>query len=305
MPLVQVLTYVALAVAFAAMIAKVFRYLFAPQHLRWELYPVPHEKGRAKYGGSYLEELDWWSKSRRSDLFTEIKEMMGEILLLKGVYLHNRRVWLFSFPFHFGLYLCICWLFLLLFGSILQLAGVGLAADAKFFGALIHYLTIIFGYAGLLLAGAGALGLLQWRISDRNQRGYNSPAEYINLVFLIVVIAVTLTAGRTLDPTFALLRGYVGALVSFTPAAISGSWFVAEVVLISLIIMYIPLTRMSHFVAKYFLYHSVRWNDKPNARGSKIEKSLMELLSHKVGWSASHIQTGKPWTEVVKKMKDE
>ena len=102
---VQYVTYAAVAVAIVAMIAKALRYIRAPQHFRWELYPVPHERGRAEYGGSYLEELHWWTKPRHADRWREIKEMAAEILLLKGVYLHNRKVWRFSFPFHFGLYL--------------------------------------------------------------------------------------------------------------------------------------------------------------------------------------------------------
>ena len=170
MPLVQILTYLALAIAFIAMFAKAMRYFTAPQHLRWELYPVPHEKGRAEYGGSYLEELDWWSKPRRPDTFNEIKEMMREIFLFKGVYHHNRKVWRFSLPFHLGLYLCIGWLVLLLVGAIMERAGVAVSASAGIIGVAVHYLTIVFGYAGLILSGLGALGLLQWRMSDTNQR---------------------------------------------------------------------------------------------------------------------------------------
>jgi hypothetical protein len=74
-----------------------------------------------------------------------------------------------------------------------------------------------------------------------------------------------------------------------------------EVVLISLLIMYIPLSRMSHFVAKYFLYHSVRWNDEPNLRGSALEKQLTKLMDEKVGWAGPHIQTGQPWKVVATK----
>ena len=34
-----------------------------PTHVRWEIYPVQHETtARAAYGGSYLEELNWWEK---------------------------------------------------------------------------------------------------------------------------------------------------------------------------------------------------------------------------------------------------
>ncbi|HDL19360.1 MAG TPA: nitrate reductase [Bacteroidetes bacterium] len=301
----QYFTYATVFIAFIAMFAKAFRYLKAPAHFRWELYPVPHEKGRAEYGGSYLEEPDWWSKPRRTDLLQEIREMMAEIFLLKGVFHHNRRVWTFSLPFHFGLYLCIGWLSLLLPGSLLQMSGVEISANSAFIGLVIHYATIIFGYAGLILSVIGALGLLQWRLSDSEQRRFNSPADYFNLILFVIVAAVALVSHLRLDTDFAILRNYVQSLITFSPFTLPGAMFQAEIALISLLIMYIPLTRMSHFVAKYFLYHSVRWNDKPNERGSKIEKNILELLKQKVDWQAPHIQTGNPWTEVVREPPNE
>ncbi|MFH1891299.1 MAG: hypothetical protein ABIK83_01285 [Candidatus Zixiibacteriota bacterium] len=305
MQALQLVTYISILIAAVAIIAKVLRYASTPEHFRWELYPVPHEKGRADYGGSFLEELDWWSKPRESDTFNELKEMAAEVLLLKGVYHHNKKVWIFSQPFHFGMYLCIGWLFMLLIGSIFEIAGVAVAADAGIVGKTTHYLTVVCGYAGLVLTGIGALGLFFWRLADSDQRGYNSPAEYINLIVIDLVVAVALISHITIDPSFSFLRGYVQSLATFSAFTSPGAWFTYEAILVSLLIMYIPLTRMSHFVAKYFLYHAVRWNDEPNMRGSKIEKSLLKLLDQNVGWSAPHIQTGKPWKEVAKEMNNE
>jgi nitrate reductase gamma subunit len=302
---VQYVSYASLLIAAIAMIAKALRYATAPTHFRWELYPVPHEKGRAEYGGSYLEELDWWSKPRHSDKIKELKEMMGEILFLKGVRHHNKKVWTFSFPFHFGLYLCIGWLALLLIGSILELAGVAISGGAGLISIIMHYLTILCGYAGLILSGVGAFGLLIWRITDSNQRPYNAPVEYLNLVLFDIVVALTLASHLSLDPVFSGLRSYIGSLVTFSSFEMPGVLFTLEIVVISFMIMYIPLTRMSHFVAKYFLYHAVRWNDEPNFRGSKIEASILKMLQHKVEWNAPHVQTGKSWAEVVKEKNNE
>lgn len=305
MQVVQLITYAAVVVAVVAMIAKAMRYIKAPMHFRWELYPVPHERGRADYGGSYLEELDWWTKPRHSDFFREIKEMAEEIFLLKGVFHNNLKVWALSMPFHFGLYVCIGWLGLLIIGGIIQAAGGTVSMAAGGIGAAVQAVTIITGYAGMVLAGIGALGLFIWRATDKNQRPYNAPVEYINLLYFVVVIVITLIGQLATDPTFVDLRGYVQSLITFSGAAALNGWLIAEIVLGSLLIMYIPLGRMSHFVAKYFLYHSIRWNDTPNPRGSDIEKHIVELLHQKVGWKAPHIQTGEPWTEVVKEMKHE
>ena len=305
MMVIQLITYASVFIAIAAMIIKAMRYARAPEHFRWELYPVPHEKGRAEYGGSYLEELDWWTKPRHSDMLKEIKEMMAEIFFLKGVFHHNRRVWTSSFPFHFGLYLCIGWLVLLLGGGILEKVGLKVAAEANWLGVIVHYFTIILGYAGLVLTGFGAFGLFIWRATNPGQKAYNSPAEYFNLIIFDIVIAITLVAQLSGDPSFSALRAYVGSLATFSTAPVLTTLMAIDIVLVSLLIMYIPLTKMSHFVAKYFLYHSVRWNDKPNAKGSAIEKRITELLQQKVGWKASHISTGKSWIEVVKDTKNE
>ena len=305
MMIIQLVTYIAVAVAIIAMIAKAMRYVTAPEHFRWELYPVPHEKGRAEYGGSYLEELDWWTKARHSDMFKELKEMMQEIFFLKGVYHNNKRVWTSSFPFHLGLYLIIGWLGLLFIGAILEKSGLAVGANVSVLWIIVNYLTIVSGYAGLILGGAGALGLFIWRASDPRQKAYNSPAEFVNLLLFDIMAVIALVAQLSVDPSFNTMRAYVGSLITFTAAPALSTMMILEIVLVSFMIMYIPLTRMSHFVAKYFLYHSVRWNDEPNARGSAIEKHIAALLQQKVGWQASHISTGKSWAEVVKETKNE
>ncbi|MEZ5360336.1 MAG: hypothetical protein R3F48_16085 [Candidatus Zixiibacteriota bacterium] len=304
MEAVQLITYAAVVIGIIAMAVKVFRYASAPESMRWELYPVPHEKGRAEYGGSYLEELDWWTKTRQSDMFNELKEMASEILLLKGVFHHNKSVWTWSLPFHGGMYIGIGWLVLLIVGAILSMNGVAIDAAAGGFGAIVHYLTVVLGYAAMILTGIGALGLFFWRMGSKFQRSYSSPIEYFNLLFFDAIVVIALVNHLTNDPGFVILRGYFASLISFSAAGPMPAAMKAEVIVGSILLAYIPLTRMSHFVAKYFLYHAVRWNDEPNERGSKIEAHIIASLSKKVGWSAPHIQTGKTWGEVITETKE-
>jgi len=58
---------------------------------------------------------------------------------------------------------------------------------------------------------------------------------------------------------------------------------------------------MMHFVAKYFTYHQVRWDDAPLVRGGPLEQELEQLLQQQVTWSAAHIGAdgGKNWVEVA------
>ena len=71
--LVYALAYLTTAVFIVGVVKRVVAYRRNPQHLRWELYPVPHEGGgRAAYGGGYLEEVDWWQKPREVSRIREL-----------------------------------------------------------------------------------------------------------------------------------------------------------------------------------------------------------------------------------------
>jgi hypothetical protein len=58
---------------------------------------------------------------------------------------------------------------------------------------------------------------------------------------------------------------------------------------------------MMHFVAKYFTYHQVRWNDEPLVPGGRMEKEVLELLKQPVTWSADHLRADgrKNWVDIV------
>ena len=79
------------------------------------------------------------------------------------------------------------------------------------------------------------------------------------------------------------------------------SWVSSSVLLLSFLTAYIPTTHMSHFVGKYFAYHSIRWKDDPNLQGGKEEKVIEELLNRPISWSASHIKGDgkKTWLEAA------
>lgn len=91
------------AVFAAVLVIKVLRYMRMPIHLRWELYPVPHEP-EAEHGGSYYEE-EWWKREKKVSKFNELKDMLGEMLFIKRVYHNKRELWLMTYPFHLGIYL--------------------------------------------------------------------------------------------------------------------------------------------------------------------------------------------------------
>jgi hypothetical protein len=60
------------------------------------------------------------------------------------------------------------------------------------------------------------------------------------------------------------------------------------------------MTHMSHFIAKYFTYHSVRWDERANVRGGSIEKRMAGYLMYRPTWSAPHIGAGdRTWAEIA------
>jgi len=298
------LAYASVAVFVTAIMWRVVKIARLPIHLRWELYPVAHEKGRASYGGSYLEEFDWWTKPRKSSMLGELKVMIPEILLLEGVREHNRSHWYRSFPFHFGLYLLAALIGLLVIGAVADLAGADISANGPPLAKALHTLTFLVGHAGLGLGIVGAVALLVRRLAEPDYREYTKKLDYFNLTFFIVTLVVALVVHGMFDPTFAGLRSFFTQLATFDLSGaipVESPLFALEVVLGCLLLAYIPLTHMSHFFTKYFMYHDIRWSDEPNLKGGRIERRVAEALKYPVSWSAPHIRGDgkKNWVDVA------
>ena len=295
-PILLTISYLLLVIFVVAFVLRTVRIARLPVHLRWELAPTPHEKGKGSYGGSYFEEYEWWTKPREKSLVSELVYMFKEIVFLRGIWKHNRRVWLFSFPFHFGMYLLIVAGALIGLTGILELAGTS-GTSAGLLGGLIS----IFGGAGYLLGTIGAVGLLGSRLSDPRLRNYTSPVSLFNLVLLLAVfvsggIALLVSGGFP-----AHTAAFVGAvLTADTAVALPGS-VATHLVLVLIFLAYLPFTQMMHFVAKYFTYHQVRWDDAPLVPGGKMEAEILDLLGQPVTWSGEHLKADgkKNWVDIA------
>jgi len=298
----QMITYLGLAFSIAALIYRAVRIAKMPIHLRWELYPIPHEKGKGHYGGSFMEEFEWWTKPRETSMFSEIKEMAMEIIFIKSLYEKNRGLWIFSFPFHFGLYFLIGFAGLLLVGGFLQIFDLNFAAG---FGSLLQNLTVIVGVIGIVLTLFGGAGLLVKRMVEYDLKTFSTPADYFNLILLVFVAGAMLAAWLTIDQSFTELRGFTHSLLTVSAFPAQGL-ITLEVLAVLFFLVYLPFTHMTHFIAKYFTYHDIRWNDEPNEKDSKISKEINKVLQYPVSWSAPHIKGDgkKTWVDVATKMED-
>ncbi len=296
--LTYLIAYAAIIVFLLAVASRVVRYIKNPIHVRWELYPVAHEEGeRAEYGGSYLEDVEWWNKPRKSSKINELKVMIPEILFLLAVWEHKRPLWYVTYPFHLGLYLIVLFIGLLGIGSISQLTGI--LAGTPIMSAVLAVTNLV-GPAGLILTAAGAVGLLFKRVTDPDLSNYSSFEHYFNLVLFIVASGVGIATWLFVDSTFDMARTFVTNFLSLNFEAIDSPLFILQVLLVVLTIAYIPLTHMSHFFMKYFLYHDIRWGDEPNIDTPKTDEQIGVVLNYPVTWGAPHIKgTGNTWAEVA------
>lgn len=294
------LIYAAALAFLIACIVRAVSYKRKPVHLRWELYPVPHEEAhRARHGGSYFEMTDWWSKPPRFNMTGELKAMAQEILFLKGLREFNKRMWLWSFPFHFGLYLLIATVALVTSSALAAIVSPGILRGAA--GPALHLIYTFTGIAGSALTVLGAFGLLVRRLTDKELKTYTTPGDIFNLAFFIVAIGVSAAGyigkGAGSPGTLDLARGI---LTLDTSLSVPGLLAIG-LALGALLVAYIPRTHMSHFIAKYFTYHSVRWDDQPAVKSRKLQKKLAEYLTYRPTWAAPHIGAdgARTWADIA------
>ena len=295
-----IVAYVGIGVFLLAVIARFVMWSRMPMHMRWELYPVAHEGKKAHYGGSYMEESEWWTKPREVSLLGELKVMVPEILFLVALREHNRKLWWRSFPFHFGLYLVGIATVLMMVNGVLLAVAPGASGLIAAVATVVRVLVPV----GLVLGIVGAIGLLGRRTA-KPLRDYTAPADLFNLVFFMVAFGAAL-ATYLVDPGLRVVSTLVANLVAFNPEPLAATgpavtMAVVSTILLALLVAYIPLTHMAHFVGKYFAYHAIRWSDEPNLRGGRQEKSINELLHKPVSWSAPHIKGDgkKSWLDVA------
>jgi nitrate reductase gamma subunit len=298
--LLYIVIYASVLIFFVACVFRALQYLRTPIHLRWELYPVPHEEPtRAKHGGSYFETADWWTQPTHYYFWGELKFLFIEVLFLKGLWEFNRKLWFRSFPFHFGLYLLIMTIALLALGGLLSIFAPVLMTGS--FGTCFQLLYPVVGISGLLLSMLGALGLLLRRLMDPQLRIYTTHGDIFNLLFFIVAFGVFSAGCLLRTDSMPTMLAFSSSLLAFDTSLEIPSLLAVGLVLIGVLVAYIPMTHMSHFIAKFFTYHSVRWDDAVNRRGGSIEAQLAQCLNYKPTWAAAHIRADgeKTWAEVV------
>jgi len=296
----QIATWVFGVLVVVVLTVKMLRYTRISTHLRWELYPLAGERNQPS-GGSYLEEPEWWENPPREKSFLgELKFMGQEILFFREYFRLKRNYWYFVYPFHIGVFLFVVFLILLFVGAITTLGDILVsAASVNAWGRFVYYITLITGGVGLVLGAIGCIGLLTRRRTDENLRPYTKRQDYFNLLFVLVTFLTGIFSWLLVDLNFSTAREYVHGLITFSSIVNMEPITTSHIILLLLLVTYMPFTNIMHFFAKWFTYHKVRWDDKPNLRGSNLEKVLGSTLNQPISWSAPHTQPLMCWSDAA------
>lgn len=296
-------TYFAYVFVVVGYTYKVWKYFKMPVNLRWELYPIPHEKGRE---GSYMEEPEFWTKTPTKNTFADIWDMVKKYLTMSGYYRRVKSYWVGLYPWHVGFYLIVLFDGLILLGALLmETADLDISGgSANAGGQFLYYFTIVIGLSSFILGTVGSVGLLVKRLANEDMREYIAPQNFFNYIFFLALFVTGLISYLVADATFAGFREFwVGVITGDIIGVKAAEWI--HIMLFNIFLIYLPFTRSTHYITMPLYYFRVRWSDKPNKGGVDQDKKLGQLLSQPVSWSASHIQTGKNWGEVVSGMPDQ
>jgi nitrate reductase gamma subunit len=295
----HIVTFGAIIFFLAIFVYRMAAFARLPIHLRWELAPIPHEKGKGDYGGSYLEEYEYWRQPRRTSIIAPVIYMLQEIFLLKGIWKNNRTLWPLSFSLHTGIYILVITLLLQVLNAVLIIS--------KITGAVLNVtltIAVVLALTGFILGGVGAIGLILKRAMDVNYRPFTTFTRYFHLVFLGLVFLSGIYAWAATDDFARTASTFIKDVVTLDSGITVAFPLSMHIIILLLFIIYLPLTDMVHFLAKFFTYHHVRWNDAP--QDEKMTAELRDLLSQPVGWSAAHVpaEGQKSWAESTGGKKD-
>ncbi len=296
--LIIVLTYIAYVLIVTIYTIKVRKWLKMPPHIRWDLYPVIHEK-HYRYGGSYYEEQEWWTKPRPKNRWRSLLYSLKDNFYMGEYYKKNPLYWLFLLPWHLSFIFIIAFHILCFFAAVSMACGLEIgASSASLSGQSFYYILLVTGGFSFIAGTCGSLGMIFIRLYDRSLRTFSMPMNFFNYIFFLIVYGSGLIAWLAFDPTLDEYRTYWLGLITLSAPALHPMTLL-HIVLFDLFLIYLPFTRSTHYITRILAYFFIRWDDEPNQRGSKMEGQIIELLGQKVSWGAPHIAQGKSWAEVA------
>ena len=298
--LFYILGYLAVVGFICLAYLKIKAYMAAsPLHVRWELYPVPHEGPKATYGGSFMEEKEWWTKPRHISHWGDIKGILVEVLFLHATLEHNQKLWFRTYPFHVGMYMLMGGTIIVVLSVIAQLCGLDPQGGVMaFVGNVISAVVLL----GSFCIVGGGIALIQRRREDEGLKKYTTPEHYLNLGAFVLFGLLSLAAWTFNPSYFELSRTFIYNLFTFNFQPLPSVFFTLNLPVGFFLLIWIPVTNMGHLIMKYFMYHDIRWGDEPTTYSEKNKQKISEMLKYDVTWSADHIAgdgSPKTWVDVA------
>jgi nitrate reductase gamma subunit len=180
--------------------------------------------------------LKWTLHPVPEGLAGQLRYMMKEIFTFETLYRFNRPLWIGTFCMHMAM-----------LGTVLFLI-LNLVGWTK--GFPVRYC--------LWLLAISVIYILWLRIQDGNLRVLSSFEEYFNLAFLAAVATAGLRASTPHASSSS--RSYLMGLLTFQPGATPLAWDqLLAVSLGGLFLIYLPWSKMVHYISKYFTYHHINW----------------------------------------------
>lgn len=264
------------------MIWRLRKLLNAPPHLRWELYPIPHESAaRAEYGGSRMEEYGWWARPAQRRRWAVWRYILIEVISLKSLRRNLHGIHLPSLFLHWGVYLWII--------ATISIWGIAIFSEIT---RSLAGATRVLGLLGGALGLVGVVWLLVKRALDSELRSFSKPVRFVGLGFLGLLFASRIlllySDSGGIGREVALIRFLLGK----TPFPGADLMAITDMVVTGLFLLTIPWTQFSHSFAKFFTFHSVRWDDAEVIEGGKRAAEIATELERTPAWSASHLTRG-------------
>jgi len=276
---------------------KVIKYLRLPLHLRSEVYPVIPGDQASKEKSSY-EDADWWTKPPRHHLLQRLWFLFSDYFLLREYFRRDKGYWLFLYPWHIGFIMIITFHIFCFFGALASLLGIPVTSGSpSIFGKIIFGLTLFTGVVSFISGLFGSIGILIKRLTDKDLRNYATPQNYFTYLLLLAVFLSGLYSWY-LDPVFSVYRSFWEGLITLKPIDVEPAT-ATHILLFALLLIYLPFTRSLHYITRLFGFLLIRWDDKPNLRGSPLEKKIEEMLNLKTNWNGPHIQPDLTWKELA------
>lgn len=180
--------------------------------------------------------LKWTLHPVPKGLTGQLTYMLREIFTFETLYRFNRRLWVGTFCMHMAM-----------LGAVVFLA-LNLAGFTQ--GFPVRYC--------LWLLAVSVLYVFWLRMVDGNLRVLSTFEEYFNLAFLAAVATAGLLASA--PHASSSLRAYLLGLLKFEPGAVVLAWDqLLAISLAGLFLIYLPWSKMIHYVSKYFTYHHINW----------------------------------------------